>query len=61
MKDAEAATFSGATLDRAAHFRADPGKLAEFFVHPEARCLPFWAKPGVARGDRGHFARPHLA
>ncbi|WP_424931538.1 NAD(+) diphosphatase [Amaricoccus macauensis] len=53
MKDAEAATFSGATLDRAAHFRADPGKLAEFFAHPEARCLPFWRNRALLEAPEG--------
>lgn len=42
MRNAEAVTFAGATLDRAAELRADPGRLADLAARPEARCLPLW-------------------
>ncbi len=39
MKDAEAVTFAGGTLDRAAHLRPDAARLA---ADPRARCLALW-------------------
>ncbi len=42
MKDAEAVTFAGATLDRAAHLRGDPTALAALECDPRARCVAIW-------------------
>lgn len=42
MKDAEAAIFSGATIDRAAHLRADPDALAELSGRNDALHLALW-------------------
>jgi NAD+ diphosphatase len=39
MKDAEAVTFAGGTLDRAAHLRPEAARLA---TDPRARCLALW-------------------
>lgn len=42
MRDAEAVTFAGGRLDRAARLRGDPRALAELAQAPGARCLPLW-------------------
>ncbi|MEM8571597.1 MAG: NAD(+) diphosphatase [Pseudomonadota bacterium] len=42
MIDAEAVTFAGATLDRAAHLRSDPIACEELLCRNDARCLPYW-------------------
>ena len=42
MKDAEAVTFAGATLDRAAHLRGDAAAQAAMEGDARARCLPIW-------------------
>jgi NAD+ diphosphatase len=41
MKDPEAVTFGGATLDRAAHLRGDDDAIAAMRAQPEARWVPF--------------------
>ena len=59
MKDAEAVTFAGATLDRAAQLRGDPAALAALAAEPEARCLAVWrGRPLV---DLRDGARARLA
>lgn len=55
MRDAEAVTFAGGSLDRAAHLRSDPDAQAELARLPGARCLAFWSeKPllDVSQGAR---------
>ncbi len=42
MRDAEAVTFAGSTLDRASRLRDDPAALAAMRADPRARCLPVW-------------------
>lgn len=42
MKDAEAVTFAGSTIDRASALRDDPAVLAQMRADPAARCLPLW-------------------
>lgn len=42
MRDAEAVTFAGATLDRAAHLRGDAAALGAMRGDPGARVLPLW-------------------
>jgi NAD+ diphosphatase len=42
MKDAEAVTFAGGRLDRAAHLRGDAEAQAALAADPRARCLPLW-------------------
>ncbi len=42
MRDAEAVTFAGGTLDRAAVLRDDPAALARMRADARARCLPLW-------------------
>ncbi len=39
MRDAEAVTFAGASIDRATHLRADAAALGRLAAEPEARCL----------------------
>jgi NAD+ diphosphatase len=57
MRDAEAVTFAGGTLDRAAHLRGDGERQEALRAAPGARCLPLWrGKPLV---DSGHD-RPTL-
>ncbi len=57
MRDAEAATFSGATLDRAAHLRADPAEQARLLARADACCLPFWRnRPLLIAEDSGGAA-----
>ena len=40
MKHAETVTFGGSSLDRAAHLRTDPDKIAKLFA--QAGVLPLW-------------------
>lgn len=42
MQNAETVTFGGSGLDRAAHFRGDPEKLAALASDASARVLPIW-------------------
>ncbi len=42
MKNAEAVTFAGGTLDRAAWFRSSREKLRELWERSDARCLALW-------------------
>jgi NAD+ diphosphatase len=42
MRDAEAVTFSGGRLDRAAHLRGDPARLAAMAAARESLWLPVW-------------------
>lgn len=42
MKNAEAVTFAGSSLDRASQHRANPEELARLRSDPAARCLPLW-------------------
>jgi NAD+ diphosphatase len=42
MRDAEAVTFAGGSIDRAAHLRGDDAALAEMQADPRARCLAIW-------------------
>jgi NAD+ diphosphatase len=42
VRDAEAVTFAGADLDRAAHLRPDAAGLAALWARSEARCLVLW-------------------
>lgn len=52
MRDAEAVTFAGAALDRAAHLRADAAAVAALAADPRARALPLWrGRPLVAEGE----------
>ncbi len=52
MKEAEAVTFAGATLDRAAQLRGDPAALAALEAGADARCLAIWrGRPLVDGGD----------
>ena len=51
MKDAEAVTFAGGTLDRASLRRSDAAQ-AELRAHPQARCLGLWqGRPLLESGD----------
>jgi NAD+ diphosphatase len=42
MRDAEAVTFGGGRIDRAAHLRADPAAQAALAADPRALGLPLW-------------------
>jgi NAD+ diphosphatase len=54
MRDAEAVTFAGGTLDRATHLRADAARLLE---EDGARCLPLWhGKPLLDTGEGARLA-----
>jgi NAD+ diphosphatase len=53
MRDAEAVTFAGATLDRAAHFRSDVAALGGLRARPDARYLPFWRNKPLLRAEDG--------
>jgi len=53
MRDAEAVTFAGGRLDRAAHLRADPAAQAALAADPRAMGLALWrGRPLLAGGDR---------
>ena len=54
MKDAETVTFGGSGLNRAAHLRADAGRLAG---DPAARCILLWRGKPLTCGDGGPLAR----
>jgi len=51
MRDAEAVTFAGATLDRAAHMRGDAGLQAAMLADPAARVLPLWRGKALMETD----------
>lgn len=51
MKHAEQVTFGGSGLDRAAHIRNDPDRLAEIQADPEARCLLLWRGKPLVKGE----------
>jgi NAD+ diphosphatase len=62
MRDAEAVTFGGASLDRAAHLRADAAALAALAAREDARCLAFWrGQPLLAASETGALALAWLA
>lgn len=51
MRDAETVTFGGSALDRAAHLRADPARLADLLQ--TGTVLPVWrGKPLLLQGER---------
>jgi NAD+ diphosphatase len=51
MKDAEAVTFAGGTLDRAARLRGDAAAIEALAGDPRARFLPLWrGKPLLETG-----------
>ncbi len=51
MRDAESVTFSGGTLDRAAHLRGDAAALARLAADPTARTMVLWRGKPVLTGD----------
>lgn len=55
MRDAEAVTFAGATIDRASAQRVDPAAIAAFAADPAARTLALWrGRPLLeAAGEEG--------
>ncbi len=53
MKEAEAVTFAGATLDRAAQLRGDAAALATLEADPAARCLAIWRGRPLVDGRDG--------
>ena len=58
MKNAEKVTFGGSGLDRAAHLRADPDKIAELFR--QGTVLPIWrGKPLLDAATRAPVFLPH--
>lgn len=53
MRDAEAVTFAGGTIDRASHLRADPAAQAALAADPRARGLALWrGRPLLGDGQR---------
>jgi NAD+ diphosphatase len=53
MRDAEAVTFAGGKLDRAAGLRGDPAALAALAGDARALCLPLWqGRPLLEAADR---------
>jgi NAD+ diphosphatase len=57
MKDAEAVTFAGGRLDRAAHLRGDPAALAAMAADARAGCLPLWrGKPLLETAEAPRLA-----
>jgi NAD+ diphosphatase len=42
MQNAETVTFGGGGIDRAAHLRDTPGKIAQLRAHPYSRALALW-------------------
>ncbi len=56
MKNAEAVTFAGSSLDRASHFRGKPDELARLRADPAARCLPLWRNKPLLRTADGATA-----
>lgn len=60
MRDAEAVTFGGSGLDRAAALRGKPDEIAWRAAAPEARLLPVWrGKPLFAGDAAGWLAMGH--
>jgi len=58
MKNAEAVTFGGSSLERAAQFRGDADELAKLRSDPNAQTIVFWrGKPLLRRGDWDALAR----
>lgn len=58
MKHAETVTFGGSGLDRAAHLRASPDKIAKLFE--QAGVLPLWrGKPLIDMQSRQPVFLPH--
>jgi len=58
MKNAEAVTFGGSGLERAAHLRGDVNELAKMRADPNAQAIVFWrGKPLIRRGDWDVLAR----
>lgn len=56
MRLAETVTFGGSGLDRAAHLRAAPERIAALRAAPQARFLPLWrGKPLFAGSDRARL------
>jgi NAD+ diphosphatase len=51
MKDAEAVTFAGGTLDRASQLRGDATAQAGLAADPRARCLPLWQGRPLLEGE----------
>ncbi len=55
MKDAEAVTFAGGSIDRAGHLRGDAAALDALRRREDARVLPLWRlKPLFDRAEDGH-------
>lgn len=55
MKNAEAVTFAGGSIDRAAHLRGDEEALGALRRREDARVLPLWRlKPLFDRSGDGH-------
>jgi NAD+ diphosphatase len=55
MRNAEAVTFAGGSIDRAAHLRGDAAALVALRAREDARVLPLWRlKPLLDRRDGGH-------
>ncbi|SIO43464.1 NAD+ diphosphatase [Rhodovulum sp. ES.010] len=60
MRLAEQVTFGGGGLDRAAHLRTDPARLAGLWAAPGARVALLWrGKPLVAAGALGAVEPGH--
>ena len=57
MKDAEAVTFAGGTLDRASQLRGDASAQAGLAADPRARCLPLWQGRPLLEGGTAAPAR----
>lgn len=51
MKNAEAVTFGGSGLDRAAELRSDPNALAGMMADPSVRVLPLWRGKPLFQGN----------
>ncbi len=57
MRDAEAVTFAGGSIDRAAHLRGDAAALAALRASPAARSLALWSgKPMMDFSDGARLA-----
>lgn len=57
MKLAEKVTFGGSGLDRAAHVRGDPARIAQALEHPQAAAIVMWrGKPLVLGPDLDRLA-----
>ncbi len=60
MRDAEAVTFGGSGLDRAAELRPNPGALDDVARAPDARCLALWrGKPLMDPGGLTRLEMDH--